>query len=47
MIFLESFVRIFEANLKQERITIPLMKTLETIISTNYITEPELEPVMT
>jgi len=44
--FLRQFIDIFEQNLKVEWLTVPLMKTLETLISSNYITEAELEPEM-
>jgi hypothetical protein len=33
---------IFEENLKEERITVPLMKTIESLLATNYLNHQEL-----
>ena len=40
--FLKSFNDIFEENLKNERITVPLMKTLESLLRTTYFAETDL-----
>lgn len=40
--FLTLFNDIFEENLKEERITVPLMKTMESLLRTTYFTTPEL-----
>jgi len=40
--FLKVFNSIFEDNLKEERIIVPLMKTMESLLRTNYFSEPSL-----
>jgi tubulin-specific chaperone D len=40
--FLILFNDIFEENLKEERITVPLMKTMESLLRTNYFSMDEL-----
>lgn len=37
--FLETIISIFEVSLKDERVTIPLMKTLELLITSDYLSE--------
>ena len=40
--FLQSFNDTFEENLKNELITVPLMKTLESLLRTTYFSETDL-----
>lgn len=42
--FLNKLITIFEENMKDERITIPLMKTLEMLLESAYLSEDELSP---
>lgn len=35
--FLNKLITLFEQNLKDERVTIPLMKTIEMLLSTDYL----------
>ena len=37
--FLGKLVKIFELNLKDERVTVPLMKTIEMLLASDYLTE--------
>ena len=41
-IFLNKLITIFEENMKDERVTIPLMKTLEMLLESAYLSENEL-----
>jgi hypothetical protein len=41
-----KLLRIFEASQKQDRVTVPLMKTIEMLLSADYLSEAELEPLM-
>ena len=43
-IFVNKLVTIFEENLKDERVTIPLMKTIEMLLESDYLSENELCP---
>lgn len=38
-IFLGKLIKIFELNLKDERVTVPLMKTIEMLLASDYLTE--------
>ena len=40
--FLRKIITIFEDSQKDDRITIPLMKTIEIMIQSDYLSEPEL-----
>ena len=40
--FLNKLITIFEQNLKDERVTIPLMKTIEMLLESDYLSENEL-----
>ena len=40
--FLTKLITIFELNLKDERVTIPLMKTIEMLLESDYLSEEEL-----
>jgi hypothetical protein len=40
--FLKKIATIFEKNLKDDRITIPLMKTIEILLQSDYLSEPVL-----
>ncbi len=37
--FLGKLIRIFELNLRDERVTVPLMKTIEMLLASDYLTE--------
>jgi hypothetical protein len=41
-VFLKKIITIFELNLKDERVTVPLMKTIEMLLSSDYLTDPAL-----
>lgn len=41
-VFVNKLVTIFEENLKDERVTIPLMKTIEMLLESDYLSENEL-----
>jgi hypothetical protein len=40
--FLGKLIKIFEMNLKDERVTVPLMKTIEMLLSSDYLSEADL-----
>jgi len=40
--FLGKLIKIFEMNLKDERVTVPLMKTIEMLLSSDYLSETDL-----
>jgi len=40
--FLKKLGMIFERNLNNDRITIPLMKTIEILLQSDYLSEPAL-----
>ena len=40
--FLHKIIKIFEDNLKEERVTIPMMKTIELLLSSDYLSEEDL-----
>mmetsp|Transcript_22679 Transcript_22679/g.30266 ORF Transcript_22679/g.30266 Transcript_22679/m.30266 type:complete len:240 (-) Transcript_22679:338-1057(-) len=40
--FVQKLIRIYEENLKDERVTIPLMKTIEMLLESGYLSENEL-----
>ena len=40
--FLGKLIQIFEMNLKDERVTVPLMKTIEMLLSSDYLSEADL-----
>ena len=40
--FLNKLIRIYEESLKDERVTIPLMKTIEMLLESDYLAEDEL-----
>jgi len=40
--FLGKLNKIFEMNLKDERVTVPLMKTIEMLLSSDYLSEADL-----
>jgi len=42
--FILKLVKIFEQNLKDDRVTIPLMKTIEMLLQSDYMAEVELAP---
>lgn len=37
--FLGKLIQIFESNLKDERVTIPLMKTIEMLLTSDYLSD--------
>lgn len=39
---MRKLIQIFEDNLKDERVTIPLMKTIEMLLTSDYLSDPEL-----
>jgi hypothetical protein len=41
-LFMGKLYKIFENNLKDERVTIPLMKTIEMLLSSDYFSNNEL-----
>ena len=41
-IFVNKLIKIFEDNMKDERVTIPLMKTIEMLLESGYLSENEL-----
>lgn len=45
-IFLAKLIKLFEENLKNERITVPLMKTLEMLMSSDYLSHNDLSAQM-
>lgn len=44
--FLKIFIKIFEENSKNDLVTIPLLKTIETLLGSDYLSDPELVSVM-
>lgn len=40
--FMKKIIHIFQENLKDERVTIPLMKTVELLLTSDYLSEQEL-----
>lgn len=40
--FLEKLIQLFRDNLRDERVTIPLMKTLEMLLASDYLSDQEL-----
>lgn len=42
LVFVGKLITIFEASLKEERVTIPLMKTIEMLLESGYLAEEEL-----
>ena len=40
--FLSKIIRIFELNLRDERVTVPLMKTIEMLLASDYLTDANL-----
>ena len=42
--FLQKLLSIFQNHLKEERVTIPLMKTIEMLLSSDYLSEEGLAP---
>ena len=40
--FINKIIRIFKENQKIDRVTVPLMKTIENLLTTDYLTEKEL-----
>lgn len=44
--FLKIFIKIFEENSKNDLVTVPLLKTIETLLGSDYLSEPELVDVM-
>lgn len=40
--FLEKLITIYQQNLKDERVTIPLMKTIEMLLSSDYLSDASL-----
>lgn len=43
---LKKLTIIFEENFKNDRVTVPLMKTIEMLISADYLSEPEVQPAI-
>ncbi len=41
-LFLKKMIQIFEMNLKDERVTVPLMKTIEMLLASDYLSEADL-----
>ncbi len=41
-LFLKKLIQIFELNLKDERVTVPLMKTIEMLLASDYLSEADL-----
>jgi hypothetical protein len=40
--FLLKIITLFEQNLKDERVTVPLMKTIEMLLSSDYLSDANL-----
>ena len=40
--FLQILITIFNKNKKDDLVTIPLMKTIEILLQSDYLSEPEL-----
>lgn len=40
--FLQVFIRIFQANIKDDLVTIPLMKTIEMLLASDYLSNNDL-----
>ena len=40
--FVHKLIEIYESNLRDERVTIPLMKTIEMLLESGYLSENEL-----
>lgn len=40
--FINKLIAIFEENLKDDRVTVPLMKTIETLLSSDYLGDAKL-----
>lgn len=46
--FLRKLMTVFEANLRDDRVTVPLMKTIETLLESDYLSEEILsEEILT
>ena len=41
--FLSKLIAIFESNIRDERVTIPLMKTIEMLLSSDYLSDEGME----
>ena len=39
---MKKLIQIFEMNLKDERVTVPLMKTIEMLLASDYLSEADL-----
>ena len=42
-LFIQKLINLYVQNAKIDRITVPLMKTVENMLSTDYLSEPELQ----
>lgn len=40
--FMRKLIQIFNENLRDDRVTIPLMKTIELILNSDYLSDDEL-----
>jgi hypothetical protein len=40
--FLDKILLLFESNLKDERVTVPLMKTIEMLLGSDYLSDSSL-----
>ncbi len=45
--FINKILKIFKDNQKIDRVTVPLMKTIENLLTTDYLTEKELQSDIT
>lgn len=41
--FIKKLCTLYEQNLKVDRVTVPLMKTIENLLGTDYLTDDELQ----
>ena len=41
-VFLNKIITIFEINLRDERVTVPLMKTIEMLLTSDYLSDSNL-----
>lgn len=44
--FLKKLIKLFDDHLKDERVTVPLMKTLEMLMTSDYLSDEALSPQM-
>jgi len=45
-VFIRKLITIYEQHEKNDRITVPLMKTTEMLLAADYLSEPEIQPLI-